>query len=140
MSTPKPSKAIHQALSKIQKELIAPKDAFNAFGKYKYRSAESILSHIKPLLPEGATITFDDEVKQIGERYYVVSTVSFNYGGESISVKAWAREPTDKKGCDAAQITGGVTSYARKYALGALLIIDDNPDSDATNKQNSNDR
>lgn len=131
---------IHKILHDIQQQLVAPKDAYNSFAKYNYRSAESILGAVKPLLPKGSTITFNDEMKYLGDRYYVESTVCFNYMGEKITAKGSAREPLEKKGADTSQVTGATTSYARKYALGALLIIDDNPDSDVTNKQTKYDR
>lgn len=128
-------------LHKIQQELKAPKDQFNSYGGYKYRSAEGILEAVKPLLKEtGTVLTITDEVVQLGERYYVkaVATIYDSENGKEIHhCTAMAREPENKKGMDEAQITGSTSSYARKYALNALLCIDDVKDPDATNKHDS---
>ena len=116
-------------LNKIQKELKAPKNQYNAFGKYKYRSCEDILEAIKPLL-EDATLTINDEMVVIGERYYIKATVTLTEADKSISATAYAREPEEKKGMDSAQITGATSSYARKYDLNGLFLIDDTKDAD----------
>ena len=116
-------------LNKIQKELKAPKNQYNAFGKYKYRSCEDILEAIKPLL-EDATLTINDEMVVIGERYYIKATVTLTEADKSISTTAYARESEEKKGMDSAQITGATSSYARKYALNGLFLIDDTKDAD----------
>lgn len=121
--------SITEALSKIQRELNAPKSQYNSFGKYHYRNCEDILAAVKPLLGDG-TITLSDEIVQIGNRIYVKAIATFTKGNDSISVSAFAREPEDKKGMDASQITGATSSYARKYALNGLLCIDDNKDAD----------
>ena len=121
-----------KTLAKIQKELKAPKGQTNNFGGYKYRSAEDILEALKPLLGE-AVLTIDDEVIQIGDRFYVKASATISLDGESVTVRGWAREPQDKKGADAAQITGATSSYARKYALNGLFAIDDTKDADHTN-------
>ena len=83
-----------------------------------------------------ATVTLSDEIKQIGNRYYIEATATFvdTEKGDKIEVKALAREDETKKGMDLAQVTGSVSSYARKYALNGLFAIDDTKDSDATNK------
>lgn len=120
---------IQERLALIQRDLRAPKGQFNAFGKYKYRSCEDILEAVKPLLGE-ATLTITDEIVLIGDRYYVKATVTLRMGEESILGVAYAREEADKKGMDAAQITGACSSYARKYALNGLLLIDDTKDAD----------
>jgi hypothetical protein len=119
----------HERLTTIQRELKAPKGQFNAFGKYKYRSCEDILEAVKPLL-NGVPLTISDELVMIGDRYYVKATVNF---GDTVKVTAFAREEADKKGMDSSQITGAASSYARKYALNGLFLIDDNRDSDTTN-------
>ena len=116
-------------LNKIQKELKAPKNQYNAFGKYKYRSCEDILEAVKPLL-EDATLTINDEMVAIGERYYIKATVTLKQGEEEVSTTAYARESEEKKGMDLAQITGATSSYARKYALNGLFLIDDTKDAD----------
>ena len=120
---------IQERLALIQRDLRAPKGQFNAFGKYKYRSCEDILEAVKPLLGE-ATLTITDEIVLIGDRYYVKATVTLRMGEEAILGVAYAREEADKKGMDAAQITGACSSYARKYALNGLLLIDDTKDAD----------
>lgn len=120
-------------LSEIQAKLKAPKNQFNKFGGYKYRSCEDILEAVKPLL-NGATITIEDEIILIGDRYYVKATATFRDGEEIQKVSAFAREPLNKKGMDESQITGAASSYSRKYALNGLLLIDDNKDADATNQ------
>ena len=118
-----------EILIKIQKELKAPKNQFNLFGKYKYRSCEDILEAVKPLLGK-ATLTISDEIVMLGERFYVKATAVLYDGEKTATVSAFAREAFDKKGMDAAQITGSASSYARKYALNGLFLIDDNEDSD----------
>lgn len=122
-------------LLNIQQELKAPKNNFNQFGKYKYRSAEGILEAVKPLLGKnGCTLTITDEVQFIGVRYYIKATACLlNAEGESVCVSALAREEETKKGMDASQITGTASSYARKYALNGLFAIDDTKDADALN-------
>ena len=120
---------IHETLSKIQSGLKAPKNLYNEFGKFKYRSAESILEALKPYLKENnASLTLSDSVIQVGDRFYIESTATLYAGGESLSVKALARESLDKKGMDSAQLTGACSSYARKYALGGLFLLDDSND------------
>ena len=124
-----------EKLNKIQTELNAPKDAYNSFGKYKYRSAESILQAVKPLLAkQGLILTISDSVIQIAERIYIQATAKITDGKESVETSALAREPLLKKGMDDSQITGATSSYARKYALCGLLAIDDNKDADALNR------
>jgi hypothetical protein len=123
-------------LIRIQKELKAPKDKLNKFGNYKYRSCESILEAVKPLL-KGCLLLLSDEVKNIGTKNYVVATATFiETDGKQFIVTAYAREPEDRKGMDDSQITGASSSYARKYALNGLFAIDDNQDSDVPQSQN----
>ena len=127
---------IYEKLLNIQSELKAPKNQFNSFGKYSYRSCEDILEGLKPLLKEyKAALTINDEVVEIGGRYYIKATVRLIdiEKGESVETTAYAREDETKKGMDLAQITGSTSSYARKYALNGLFAIDDTKDSDATN-------
>ena len=121
-------------LSKVQSELKAPKDLFNKFGGYSYRSAEGIMEAVKPLLArEGLILTVCDDIVLVGERYYVKATATITDGVNSLSNSAFAREAGEKKGQDDSQITGATSSYARKYALNGLLCIDDTKDADATN-------
>ena len=126
------TKKIYEKLAKVQAELKAPKGQFNSFGKYHYRSQEDILEAVKPILSrQGMTINLTDDIVIVGERYYVKSTATVSDGTDTISVTAFAREPSEKKGMDESQITGTASSYARKYALNGLFAIDDTKDSDA---------
>lgn len=118
-----------KTLNEIQKTLKAPKGQQNTFGNYRYRSCEDIVEAVKPLLGE-STLTISDEIVLIGDRYYVKATATIREGEESASVSAFARESFEKKGMDAAQITGATSSYARKYALNGLFAIDDTKDPD----------
>lgn len=124
-----------KSLIAIQSELKAPKGQYNSFGKYHYRSCEDILEAVKPLLHKhNATLSITDEVVLIGDRFYVKATATFvSADGYTQSVSAYAREELDKKGMDGSQITGASSSYARKYALNGLFLIDDTKDSDSTN-------
>lgn len=120
-----------QRVGDIQHKLKAPKGQYNSFGRYNYRSCEDILEGVKPLLKEhNLALLIDDEIVQIGERYYVKATAKITDGREIVSATAYAREPDTKKGMDESQITGATSSYARKYALNALLCIDDTKDAD----------
>ena len=118
-------------LTKIQGELKAPKSKYNSFGKYHYRSCEDILEAVKPILSKyDATMTIHDEMVEVGGRVYVKAVVTFSAGEETRVVTAFAREPDQKKGMDEAQITGTASSYARKYALNGMFLIDDTKDPD----------
>lgn len=119
----------------IQSELKAPKNQRNTFGKYNYRSAEDILEALKPMLKEnGCILTISDEMVNLGNRFYVKSTVTLtNSEKETVSTTALAREEEIQKGMNSAQITGSASSYARKYALNGLFCIDDTKDPDSTN-------
>lgn len=126
---------IYQKLLEVQAKLKAPKNQWNTFGKYHYRSCEDILEGVKPLLKEvNASLVVKDELVQVGDRYYIKATATF-IDVESNEFKvlhntAYAREEETKKGMDGGQITGTASSYARKYALNGLLLIDDTKDSD----------
>ena len=125
----------------VQAELKAPKGQYNSFGKYKYRSCEDILEAVKPILKKHeATITISDELVQIGNRIYVKATASFWSADANVGLPientAFAREPDTKKGMDESQITGTASSYARKYALNGLLLIDDTKDADTDENRN----
>ena len=119
----------------IQQRLNAPKDKFNKFGNYKYRSCEGILEALKPILKEtDCTLVISDDMIAVGNRIYVKATATLtNKEGKQVVTTAFAREEETKKGMDGSQITGAASSYARKYALNGLFCIDDNKDSDATN-------
>lgn len=119
-------KDLMSELLHIQNELEVPKTMYNSFSNFKYRSAEGILAALKPLLEVyGLTQTMSDKIISVGDRVYVESTVTVYYNGESHSVTASAREEETLKGQIAAQITGGCSSYARKYALCGMYNIDD---------------
>lgn len=129
--------SIYEKLLAVQTELKAPKGQYNSFGKYKYRSCEDILEALKPILARHkATVFLTDELVMVGDRYYVRATAYFVdiEKGEKIETTAYAREEDQKKGMDGSQVTGASSSYARKYALNGMFDIDDNKDSDATNK------
>jgi hypothetical protein len=118
----------------IQSELKAPKNQFNAFGKYKYRTCEDILEALKPLLLKyGCTLTIEDEVKEVGGLVFIEATAAIQKDMEGRSVTGQAGIEVNKKGMDLAQSFGSSSSYARKYALNGLFLIDDTKDSDATN-------
>lgn len=127
-------KEILKKLAAVQSALKAPKGQYNSYGGYNYRSCEDILEAVKPLLREQAlTMAICDSVNQIGDRYYITATVTLydNESGESFSNSAQAREEETKKGMDSSQITGTASSYARKYALNGLFLIDDTKDADS---------
>lgn len=128
---------IYKKLFNIQQELKAPKNLYNKFGNYNYRSTETIIEAAKPLLKTNSLILLiNDEVQEIGGKNYIKATAKLVdiETGESIENSALAREDEDRKKMDSPQITGSCSSYARKYALNGLFCIDDIKDSDATNK------
>ena len=118
-------------LQKIQAELKAPKNQYNSFGKYNYRSAEDILEAVKPLLAKyNSQLTISDDIVAVGDRVYVKAICTYSEKDKTITVSGFAREPDNKKGMDESQITGTASSYARKYALNGLFLIDDTKDAD----------
>ena len=130
---------VYKKLLAVQSELKAPKNKKNTFGNYMYRSCEDILEALKPILEKhNSIVLLSDEVK-VSECLwsYVVSTATFIdcETGESVSVKAMAREAEQKKGMDPSQSTGTASSYARKYALNGLFLIDDSVDPDSDSHQ-----
>ena len=153
---------IYEKLNRIQVELKAPKDSYNNFGKYNYRTLESILEALKPLLDKyKCVLLMNDRVEVMGYRDYVDSTdtgsgtilyknrvyvestvtlvdveADLTEGDfkNRISTSAFAREDESRKGMDSSQLTGATSSYARKYALNGLFAIDDTKDSDYTNQ------
>ncbi|HBD5276107.1 TPA: ERF family protein [Escherichia coli] len=129
-------KDLYKKLWLIQQQLKAPKSQRNNYGGYNYRSAEDILEAVKPLL-EGITLTLDDEVVLIGDRFYIKATATLSDGEDEIKATAFAREEKEQKGMSAGQLTGATSSYARKYCLNGLFCIDDakDLDSDAYAKQ-----
>ena len=126
-----------EKLIKVQNELKAPKNQYNGFGKYKYRNCEDILEAVKPLLLKHNLILYlSDEVRQVGDIIYVEATAMIEDSdspGNAFTSKAQAGIEPNKKGMDLAQSFGSSSSYARKYALNGLFLIDDTKDSDSTN-------
>jgi len=123
-----------KALIKVQSELKAPKGQYNSFGKYSYRSAEDILEAVKPLLAKyNLSMTISDQVLEAGGLVYVNATVTVTDGSDSVSASAQAGVDPSRKGMDIAQSFGSSSSYARKYAMNGMFLIDDTKDADATN-------
>lgn len=128
------------SLAKIQALIKAPKNQFNSFGKYKYRSCEDILEAVKLVVnPLGFYITLSDEVVQVGDRVYFKATAELSDGtGNGIRRSiGFAREAEQKKGMDESQISGMASSYARKYALCGLFALDDSKDADTMDNTES---
>ena len=126
--------SVYEKLMFVQQNLKAPKSQYNKFGNFHYRSCEDIQEAVKPILAQvKAVLTVEDDLLQIGDRYYLKAVAKFTdtESGETISNSAYARETDQKAGMDAAQITGSCSSYARKYALNGLFCIDDAKDPDA---------
>lgn len=124
---------IFEKLQKVQSEMKAPKNLYNSFGKYSYRNAEGICEAFKPFgKTYGLSLTLADEVVEIGGRVYVKATATLydTEGSAPVSVSAYAREAETKKGMDDSQVTGATSSYARKYALNGLFLLDDTKDPD----------
>jgi hypothetical protein len=127
-------KTINDKLVDIQGRLKAPKNQKNSFGNYNYRSCEDILEAVKPLLTEHKlVVNLTDEIMELGGLLFVQATAVISDGEKSIAVKAQAGINPNKKGMDIAQSFGASSSYARKYALNGLFLIDDTKDADATN-------
>ena len=130
--------SLYQKLSRIQAELKAPKNLFNKFGNYSYRNAEGIQEALKPYETKfGVMVTLSDAIEEINGRVYVKATATIydTDSAENISVTAYAREAETKKGMDDAQVTGATSSYARKYALNGLFLLDDTKDVDSEEYQ-----
>ena len=120
-------------LMKIQTEIKAPKNLYNSFGKYKYRNAEGICEAVKPYLAKhNCSLVLTDDIIEVGGRIYVKASAILRDidTDASICVSAMARESLEKKGQDDSQITGTASSYARKYALNGLFLLDDTKDAD----------
>jgi len=123
-----------EKLRKIQAELKAPKNQRNNFGKYNYRSCEDILEAVKPLLDKHeCTLTISDEVREVCGVLFVEAVVFISDGKDSVHTKAQAGIDPNRKGMDISQSFGSSSSYARKYALNGLFLIDDTKDADSTN-------
>ncbi len=123
-------------VAEIQAELKAPKNRRNTFGNYNYRSCEDILEAVKPLCKaKGMFLTLTDEPIDVGGWHYIKATATLTDGTNNVSVSASARESEVKKGMDDSQISGTASSYARKYALNGLFLIDDTKDADTDEYQ-----
>lgn len=121
-----------KALAEIQSEVKVNKELKNNFGNYNYRNVEMILAEVKPLLAKhNLILTLRDEIVSVGSRVYVRATATITDGKNVVETTAFAREDESKRGMDLAQLTGSCSSYARKYALGGLLLLDDNKDIDS---------
>jgi len=128
---------ISEKLFNIQQELVAPKNQYNNFGKYKYRSLEDIMMAVKPLLAKyKCTLNFDDELKTIGDMPLLrcIAKITCIENGDYTYTEAIVGVEPNKKGMDIAQSFGASSSYGRKYAANGLFLIDDTKDADATNK------
>lgn len=126
--------SILEKLSNIQQAIKVPKDKHNAFAGFDYRSAESILEKLKPFLHDTKTIvTLDDQIVEIATQAYVKATVKLIdlESDQDVSVSAYAREEKTRPKMSEGQLTGAASSYARKYALNGLLLLDDNKDPDS---------
>lgn len=124
---------VYEKLMHIQTEIKAPKNLYNSFGQYNYRNAESICEAAKPYLKkENASLVLHDDLVNVGDRIYVKATACLidNESGRTVEATAFARETLSKKGMDDSQITGAASSYARKYALNGLFLLDDTKDAD----------
>lgn len=135
--------AIFKKLAIIQQKLIAPKGQTNTFGKFNYRSCEDIIHALKPLLDEQKCLVYmTNDMEMVGDRIYVKAkaTLIDVESGETLESVAHAREEVEKKGMDGSQITGASSSYARKYALAGLFMIDNEKDSDATSEKTKEDK
>lgn len=132
--------SIYEKLAKIQQELKVGKTQRNTFGGYNFRNCSDILEAVKPLLKKyNCLILLSDEINFIGESNYVKATATIidcEDNNQMLFNNALAREPETLKGQSPAQITGGSSSYARKYALSGLLCIDDSTD-DPDNRDNT---
>lgn len=123
-----------ETLVKIQNELKVPKGNINKFGNYKYRSAEDILEAVKPILNKyKAFLRLTDEIMPIGNKMFLKATAKITIGDKTEEVLGYA-ELSEHKGMSAEQCTGTASSYARKYALNGLFLIDET-ESDADSQQ-----
>ena len=127
-----------EKINQIQVQANVPKNQYNSFGGYTYRSCEDVYEGLKPFLrDQGLILTVTDEIIHIGDRFYIKATAIISDGEQSYSTVGYAREAETKKGLDPSQVTGAASSYARKYALQGLFALDDNKDADATNTHGS---
>ena len=133
--TYKATASVLDKLSELQQAVHVGKNQFNSFGKYKYRKCEDILIEIKPILKElNCTVVLTDVIREVAGVIFVDASATLHYKGDSITVNAQAGIDVNKKGMDVAQTFGSSSSYARKYALSGLLLLDDRDDADVLNK------
>lgn len=128
----------YRKLITLQSKIRVAKNQYNSFGEYSYRSLEDIFEALKPILLEvGVAVVVTDDLVLLGDRYYVKATASVvdDDGTILASCNGFAREELEKKKSDGSQLTGMASSYARKYALSALLCLDDVKDADAINTE-----
>jgi len=122
-------------LLEIQAELKCPKGSLNKFGGFKYRSAEQILESVKPiLLKHESTLVLSDTIIEVGSKLFLRATATLKDGTDIVEIYGWA-ELGDHKGMSSEQCTGTASSYARKYALNGLFLIDET-ESDPDSKDN----
>lgn len=129
---------INEKLMRIQTHIKAPKNLYNKFGEYYYRNAESICEAVKPFLEqEKCTLQLGDEIVLVGDRFYVKATAVLQdcESDECVVVSAYAREAESKPKMDNSQVTGSCSSYARKYALNGMFLLDDTKDADTDEYQ-----
>lgn len=125
-------------LAAIQAEIKVNKSLTNNFGNYNYRNVEMILAEVKPILAKhNLVLTIKDDICEVAGRFYIKATATLSNGTDSVETTAYAREAESKKGMDDAQLTGACSSYARKYALGGLFLLDDNKDIDSMDNSQS---
>lgn len=126
-------------LNLARMELKAPKGQYSDYGEYSYRSMEDILEAVKPInMKYHLQLEITDDIVQVGDRYYVRAHIMIKDlldSGEFVETFGWAREAQQKPKMDESQTTGSASSYARKYAMNALYLIDDNKDADTDNRK-----
>lgn len=136
-TTAKEKRGLQDRLRAVQVKLKAPKNQYNSFGKYKYRSFENILEALKPLLAEQElTLTFSDRLEHTGDRYYFVTTATLKHRNEVLECSSLAREDESRAGMSESQVSGATLSYVHKYCISNLFLLDDQKDSDSEEFQN----
>ena len=125
---------LNDKLASVQTRFKSKKSRFNSFGKYNFRSAEDILEAIKPFLLElGVSVRIDEEYIHTDMLPLLKSTAIISDGDNAIHATSIVGIDLNQKGMNVPQQFGSASSYAKKYALGNLFLIDDTADSDATN-------
>lgn len=125
---------VYQKLTEVQNELSVPKTQYNSFGNFHYRTAEDIKNAVKPyLLAKGLNLVVNSKVLFVhdGWVYQEATAVLTDVVTlDRIEVTAAARESESKAKMDLSQMSGSANSYASKYALGGMFLLDDNADAD----------